>query len=332
MTSHQPDRRDELRDPLVDAAWRTASRDEPPSALDDAIRAAARREAGAGPMRATADVPEATSPERWWWPLAAAATIGAIALGIIQVIGTSPTETQRPDRAVVSDVPSALTERATTGPGPTPAADAVGTAKPTAAPEPAPTRVERASEAPILGTAKRTQPTAVPQTAAAPQAPVPGPPPSASPVPVDTAPAVAMPPRDRAAPEAAPALRSPAPFPGAPAAREERSETLRDADAAADAMAKARRDEATAQGQGAMRRAAPASAKASVESQSQSGASAEAQPRLPVSEWVVLIRRLRDEGRIDEAAKELAAFRAAYPDHERQLPPDLRDWKPASAR
>jgi hypothetical protein len=49
---------------------------------------------------------------------------------------------------------------------------------------------------------------------------------------------------------------------------------------------------------------------------------------LPVDEWIALIRRLRAEGRIDVAAKELRAFRAAHADHERLLPPDLRDWRP----
>jgi len=57
---------------------------------------------------------------------------------------------------------------------------------------------------------------------------------------------------------------------------------------------------------------------------------AKAQPKLAVADWIALIRKLRDENKMDEAAKELAAFRAAYPDHERLLPPDLRDWKPAA--
>jgi hypothetical protein len=48
----------------------------------------------------------------------------------------------------------------------------------------------------------------------------------------------------------------------------------------------------------------------------------------PVDEWVALIRRLRDESRFDEAAKELADFRAAYPDADRLLPQDLREWRP----
>jgi len=50
---------------------------------------------------------------------------------------------------------------------------------------------------------------------------------------------------------------------------------------------------------------------------------------LPVNDWIALIRRLRDEGNTVEAARELAAFRAAHVDHEKLLPPDLRDWHPA---
>jgi hypothetical protein len=49
---------------------------------------------------------------------------------------------------------------------------------------------------------------------------------------------------------------------------------------------------------------------------------------LPVADWIALIRRLRAEDKQDEAAKELAAFRAAHPDHEKLLPLDLRDWRP----
>jgi hypothetical protein len=49
---------------------------------------------------------------------------------------------------------------------------------------------------------------------------------------------------------------------------------------------------------------------------------------LPVPDWIALIRRLRDEGKLDEAHRELAAFRAAHADHERLLPADLREWRP----
>ena len=49
---------------------------------------------------------------------------------------------------------------------------------------------------------------------------------------------------------------------------------------------------------------------------------------LAVPEWIALIRKLRAEGQSDDAARELAAFRKAHADHERLLPPDLRDWHP----
>ena len=63
-----------------------------------------------------------------------------------------------------------------------------------------------------------------------------------------------------------------------------------------------------------------------------SGAAAEARPKdrapLLVADWIALIRRLRDEGNVAEAARELAAFRTAHADHEKLLPSDLRDWHP----
>src|SRR5713101_3130634 len=65
------------RDRRVDAAWSAASREEPPPSLDAAIRAAARRAVDAAPR-----------PKRdkhWWYPLAAAATVAVLAVGIIQL-------------------------------------------------------------------------------------------------------------------------------------------------------------------------------------------------------------------------------------------------------
>jgi hypothetical protein len=69
-------------DPELDATWRAASREQPPAALDDAIRAAARREVGAKPGRLRG------APR--WLPFAAAATVAAIAVGIVQM--TPPEE------------------------------------------------------------------------------------------------------------------------------------------------------------------------------------------------------------------------------------------------
>jgi len=89
--------RDELRDEAVARAWREHVRDEPPAALDDTIRAAARRAVGAKPQ-VTPKVAEAREPWRWWMPLAAAATIGAIAVGVMQNL---PRDVDEP--TVVSD-------------------------------------------------------------------------------------------------------------------------------------------------------------------------------------------------------------------------------------
>lgn len=64
------------RDREIAATWRAASRDEPPAALDDAIRAAARRAVGAGPSRAR---------HMRTWPLAAAAVMAVFAVGLLQL-------------------------------------------------------------------------------------------------------------------------------------------------------------------------------------------------------------------------------------------------------
>jgi hypothetical protein len=108
VTEHKADA---AFDPRVDAAWRATSREEPPRALDDAIRAAARRESGAGPRSADAPVkrpvPAALQPERWWWPLAAAATIGAIAIGLLQLAAQDNSGRYGGEKSVVSDMPAA---------------------------------------------------------------------------------------------------------------------------------------------------------------------------------------------------------------------------------
>ena len=44
------------------------------------------------------------------------------------------------------------------------------------------------------------------------------------------------------------------------------------------------------------------------------------------ADWIARIRVLRDEGRIEEAARELARFRAAFSDADARLPADLRPW------
>jgi hypothetical protein len=58
------------------------------------------------------------------------------------------------------------------------------------------------------------------------------------------------------------------------------------------------------------------------------GASAEsADAAAPAAaEFVRRIRELHAAGRLDDAARELVAFRKAYPDADAQLPPALREW------
>lgn len=101
---------DELRDDGVARAWREHVRDEPSAAVDDAIRAAARRAVGAKPQVAS-KVAEAREPWRWWMPLAAAATIGAVAVGVLQNL---PHDAVEP--TVVSDIASARRETPATPP------------------------------------------------------------------------------------------------------------------------------------------------------------------------------------------------------------------------
>lgn len=65
------------RNDELDAAWRAASREEPPAALDATIAAAARRAVGAGPGSA--------HRSRAWWPVAAAAVVAVVAIGIVEM-------------------------------------------------------------------------------------------------------------------------------------------------------------------------------------------------------------------------------------------------------
>ena len=114
----------------------SASREGPPAALDDAIRAAARRAVGAGPSRAR---------HMRSWPLAAAAVVTVLAIGIVQL---TPPEQVTP--TIVADSASrldALKEQQTT-PLAAPATGAAATqaAPPQVAATPPP--IDRANSVP----------------------------------------------------------------------------------------------------------------------------------------------------------------------------------------
>jgi len=259
----KPDDRSTLVDPRVGDAWREASSEEPSASVDDAILAAARREVSARPETLAAwEAREVRASRRRWWPLAAAATVAAIAVGVLQL--TPPDKVANPvtETTTVTDVPS-----------------------PSAKPD-------------TVTAASVSEPAA------------PASPPSASP------PSAPKPP-------AAPALAlTPDPFPAA--TRPEAESVARGAQVAASPPIPAQRAPTASPAP------APPLAKMAAASAADS-ASAEARTKdrkpLPVADWIELIRRLRAEGKTDEAAKELAAFRVAYPDHEKLLPPDLRDWR-----
>src|SRR5258706_187817 len=91
------------RDPKVSAAYRALGAEEPPRALDDAILAAARRKAGAGP----APLAQRTGRQRWYAPLATAAVL------VLSVAMTLNMQSERP--GIESPVPQAA--------APAPAAD-----------------------------------------------------------------------------------------------------------------------------------------------------------------------------------------------------------------
>ena len=100
------------RDPALDMAWREHSDETPPAALDAAILAAAHRAVVSVPRDAGKQAAEATRPQRWWMPLAAAATIGAVALGILQTLPQESPVTAPP----VSDVPGRSSARSNAQP------------------------------------------------------------------------------------------------------------------------------------------------------------------------------------------------------------------------
>ena len=131
------DERD-LRDPALDAAWRAQSTETPPPALDAAILAAAHRAVKSAPEK-IGPGREATRPWRWWTPLAAAAVIGVIAIGALQLAPHEPD----PTKVVVSDMPPTIASKPETTVAPSPPA----AAPQSTAPPPAPRQERRVAEA-----------------------------------------------------------------------------------------------------------------------------------------------------------------------------------------
>ena len=106
MTTPGPRDPATLSDPRVDAAWRAAfaakNRRHPSTR-----RFSRRRGARSAPSRSEAAARETVADRRRWWPLAAAATIAAIVVGVLQL--TTPDQLGAPpsDKAIVTDMPTA---------------------------------------------------------------------------------------------------------------------------------------------------------------------------------------------------------------------------------
>jgi hypothetical protein len=274
---------DAERDPALDAAWREASREQPPAALDDAIRAAARREVGAAPRR--------PRDKHWWYPLAAAATVAVIAVGLLQL---SSTERVTP---IVAEKPTA----------PAPAQR-----EPSAAPAMRSDTAVAPAE-PIVAPAKKDARAEPPARSGGSIAAFPQPAPRTK---IETQPMDQL---ARAEPgTASGSIAPPAPPASAPAPRGEPFPATPPAAAAAPQREAAASEERQMRVQTAMTRSASDEAAKPKQAATRS-----------VEDWIKLIRDLRTEGKTAEAGKELAAFRDAFGERaDSLLPQDLREFKP----
>lgn len=263
-----------VRDAALDAAWRAHSQGEPPAHLDAAILAAARDAVAAGPRDVRRGSANASGPQRWWMPLAAAAMISAVVIGVSRLApqdqaATAPYEAELPAREAAPHDDRIPVER-----------------------EDAPARVpalgapaKRIAEAPAAGLAER-----------------PAPPPA-------PAPSVAFAPSPAERGAATPLGEV---APGGPAA----SESTR-----VDQPSAPRSTFAPPPPSASRAEASPARA-----GEIAAGANARDATTPDADAWIARIRELYDEGKPAEAARELVALRAAVPDADRRLPPELRAW------
>jgi hypothetical protein len=251
---------------------------------------------------------------RRWWPLAAAATVAAIAVGVLQL--TTPDQVGAPasDKTIVSDVTAPASRPAPEIPAtPSRPEETKPDAGSTLRAEQAPTRADslrRQTPAPESRAPAKRESAAADTSAMAEPFPAAPPPPAVA---AERAPPL----RDGGAPArtlAAPAP-APAPAPSLPLSAQRARES-----ASAQPAPLAKMDA----GRAADARAADVRA----DEVHTNEVHAKVPAPLPVADWIALIRRLRDEGKSADAAKELAAFRVAHVDHEKLLPPDLRNWRP----
>jgi hypothetical protein len=304
------------RDPALDAAWRAWSVETPPPALDAAILAAAHREARSRPRPAGDDddtLAEAREPSRWWWGLAAAATNRAIAFGVVQL---APTDAPG-DATVATDIPAQASRQAS---------EARPASEPRVPSSP-PNEISTPDPLPPPTEPKREE-VAAPAPAPEPERKRDTPPPAGNAV-KSTAKARAATggdvPADRAS------RGAPQPFPSTaltPSVEPQRERAL-----TPESIVAAPRAAAPAPA-GAVGAAAPAvvvepPSAGAARGEHASAPRALAQKHADVASadaFVTRIRELVDAGRLDEAVRELQAFRAAYADADARLPEPLKAW------
>lgn len=289
----------DIHDPALDALLRTQLHETPPPSVDAAILTAAHH-AVAAPPRARAA--RATQAWRWWMPLAAAALIGVVVIGIVPV---APTLVE-PAAPTIGDVP-------------------VGGSSPSAS-------LSKSSDDPKVAngglplTSQRIEP---------PNAPAPKPEAMAPPItPAPTRKTVAMP---HAASSPTPkTIAAPPPAPQRGAARElaDRGATVSRPAESNTAAAERSMVPSPAAAPAPAPTSAPAAAadaRAAAATSRPDAALADQRARqairtLTSDEWIAQIRTLRNDGRMAEAAHALTDFRAAFSDADARLPEDLRAW------
>jgi len=322
------------RDPALSDAWREHSAESPPARLDAAILAAAHRAVGSVPQVAGRPAAGATSPQRWWMPLAAAATIGAVAIGVLQLAPPEHPDAAPGATSSVSDMvaaPSARTDKLTTmdrKDAPRAAPDAAAPqesatrAPDTSAPAPSPpsSSAPSSARAPAQPRSKVVAPSSAKDSASRPMAAAPQPFPAEKKSELDEAGRA----NELAAP--APSLAGTAPR-TAPMAEPQRA--LAEAPSAPPpsatplARGAASRDDLRQRSE--LAQSAPA-ATGTVGLAKTAPASDVAAKAVDVDAWIARIRKLHADGRLSDAAKELVALRAAVPDTDHRLPPELHAW------
>ena len=329
------------RDARLEALYHAATRDEPPHALDDAIRAAARRAVSSKPRSAVSPFSRS-----WGVPVSIAAVI-VLSVSLVVVIRDEAPEMVKPPRA---DAPAMSAERRQE-----PVASDRASSVPEASPPPKPKQSNgirlNAPPQQALRPDAGIRDNAAPPSATQPQKdaramgqlrPAPSLLAKRSPAEAFPAPGAA---RDKAsASDEQPSLKEEMrrdDAVGEPKTRSERNQSQAKATPSVSAETKTQRQrELEADSADSTSRAriaaAPESKPAAAAAAAPSVSGTPAKPAspaadamqgyvdLPPEKWLERIADLRKQGRIEEAKASFTAFRKRYPEH--PLPASLKDW------